>query len=105
MKLKIALYAFLIAFVFSLALVVSVSADGDHPPMSDRDTCASCHTELLEPFESYPLPEIAKWKGRTVVVLGKSGEHCRLSGFGFTSFAPCGELQYPRNWFYDTQSG
>jgi len=72
----------------------------EHNETHDRH-CVECHTELTEPFESTPLPEVAKYRGRIVVVLERNGNVCNLSGIGFTAVAPCDELQYPRNWDFD----
>lgn len=85
---------------------IIMSGEGfTHNEAYDRDACHSCHTEFEEPFDSTPLPEVVKWRGKIAVVINKEGNVCTLSGIGWTGVAPCDELQYPRNYFYGIQTG
>jgi len=91
--------------VILICSAFTIAVDGGDPHRNDRDKCTSCHTELSEPFESTPLPEVALYKGRIAVVLEHRGDVCRLSGIGWVGMAPCSELQYPQNYFYKEQTG
>lgn len=78
------------------------TGDG-HPPVPDRDSCTSCHTELLEPFESYTADmRLHIPTNSVVVVLAINGDICTVSGIEFVGDCPCSELLPPLNWEYPT---